>query len=210
MSRKLVIVYVSLLATATCLAQEAATGGAAYEVYGDETSYLAAVGEVGYQSFESFPRSECSTGGPDPVTVLETESFTVETIPVSGTSFLCTGFTDGIDPRPTDGQVALIAGSITGSPWTLTFALTGSRPAHGVAFYLTDAAESGDAIFVLPTGERITMASCCQSSAQPIFFGIVTRRPFRSFELENTGVGDGWGIDEVMLAIGARGSTKLR
>ena len=85
------------------------------QVFTDKTAFLAAVGEVVLQSFEAYPTNECSSGGPTPATSLESESFTVTTVPASGgTSFLCTGTTAGGSPGPTDGNNALIAGSFSG------------------------------------------------------------------------------------------------
>jgi hypothetical protein len=93
-----------------------------------------------------------------------------------------------------------------GSTWTLEFVLQGRRPAYAVGFYLTDAAERGDAIFVTDTGDEIFMARCCRDPRfdDPLFFGLVSKKKFRSFQLRNTGVSDGWGIDEMMLGIVGR------
>jgi hypothetical protein len=175
-----------------------------YQVFTNKSAFLAAVGEVVFQGFESYPTHECSSGGPAPATSLESETFTVTTVPAdSGTSFLCTGTTVGGSPAPTEGSNALIAGSNTGSPWTLAFVLHGRRPAYAIGFYLTDAAERGDAIFVTGTGDEIVIALCCRDPRvdDPLFFGIVTNKKFRSFQLRNTGGSDGWGIDELMLGI---------
>ena len=118
---------------------------------------------------------------------------------------MCTGTTAGGSPGPIDGKNALIAGSNTGSPWTLDFVLTGKR-AHAVGFFLTDAAERGDAIFVTDAGDEIIIARCCRDPRfeDPLFFGLISTKKFRSFQLRNTGVFDGWGIDELMLVIGEK------
>ena len=102
----------------------------------------------------------------------------------------------------------MIAGSNTGSTWTLDFVLTRHQPAYAVGFFLTDAAESGDAIFVTSTGDEIVMAQCCKESGNQVFFGLISKKRFRSFQLKNTGLSDGWGIDEVMLGFGGRSGKK--
>ncbi len=185
------------------------TGGSVHnEVFTNKTAFLAAVGEVVFQGFESYPRYDCAGGGPSPVTSLESESFTVTTVPAdAGTTFLCTGSAGR--PGPTEGNNALIAGSNTGSPFTLDFVLTGNPPAYAVGFYLDDAAEAGDAIFVTSAGDEILMLQCCRPGYMgPVFFGLISKEPFRSFQLKNTGHWDGWGIDELMLGIGARSPKK--
>jgi len=88
--------------------------------------------------------------------------------------------------------------------WTLEFVLIDKRPTFAVGLYLTDAAERGDAIFVTSAGDEIVMAQCCRTGTSPVFFGFISNKPFRSFQLQNTGAFDGWGIDELMLAIGGR------
>ena len=187
------------------MAQEPAASASQYELFTDKTSFLAAVGEVLFQGFETYPTHECSSGGPNPATVLESESFSVTTVPAAGgTSFLCTGTTVGGSPAPTEGNNTLVAGSNTGSTWTLDFVLVDKRPAYAVGFYLTDAAERGDAIFVTNSGDEIVIAACCRTGTLPLFFGVISRRPFRAFHLRNTGISDGWGIDELMLGIVGR------
>jgi hypothetical protein len=188
-----------------CISQELTARPSQYEVFTDKAGFLAAIGEVVFQGFESYPTNECSSGGPSPTTFLESESFTVTTVPAeSGTSFLCTGTTAGGSPGPTEGINTLVAGSNTGSTWTLEFILTDTRPAYAIGLYLTDAAERGDAIFVTSGGDEIVMARCCRTGTSPVFFGLISNKPFRSFELRNTGAFDGWGIDELMLGIGRR------
>jgi hypothetical protein len=190
-----------------CVAEESAASQDDYEVFTNKGAFLAAVGEIVFQGFESYPTYECSSGGPNPATFLQSDGFTVTTVPADGgTSFLCTGTTAGGSPGPTEGSNALVAGSNTGSTWTLEFVLQGKRPAYAVGFYLTDAAERGDAIFVTDTGDEIFMARCCRDPRfdDPLFFGLVSKKKFRSFQLRNTGVSDGWGIDEVMLGIVGR------
>jgi hypothetical protein len=97
----------------------------------------------------------------------------------------------------------LIAGSNTGDRWTLTFSF--KKPVVAIGFYLTDAAEVGDALFSTDKGHQSVIAECCQPSDPPIFFGFVSNKPFRTFYLTNTGTADGWGVDEVMHA--TRGKT---
>ncbi len=191
------------------IAQEAAANSVYNEVFTDKAAFLAAVGEVVLQGFESYPTDQCSFGGQSPATTLESESFTITTVPPDlGDSFLCIGTALG-GPRPTEGNNALIAGSNSGSPWTLDFVITGNPPAYAVGLYLTDAAEAGDAIFVTSAGDEIIMAQCCKPrDAPPVFFGLISKKPFRSFQLKNTGLFDGWGIDELMLGIGARSPKK--
>ena len=104
---------------------------------------------------------------------------------------MCTGTTVGGSPGPTDGNNALIArAEVRLCRW----------------FFLTDAAERGDAIFVTSAGDEIVMARCCRDPRfdDPVFFGLVSKKKFRSFQLRNTGISDGWGIDEVMLVIDGR------
>jgi len=195
---KTIITLVLVSLPLPCLAADATY------VFTDKATFLASVGEVVLQGFESYPTNVCTTGGPNPATSLVSESFIVTTVPAQGgTSFLCTGAAaDG--PGPTEGNNALIAGSNTGSTWTLDFQLIAKPPTFAVGFYLTDAAETGDAIFVTSTGEEVLIAQCCRPSGSTVFFGLISNKPFRSFQLRNTGVGDGWGIDELMLGIGGR------
>jgi hypothetical protein len=79
-----------------------------------------------------------------------------------------------------------------------------TRKANAVGFFLTDAAERGDAIFVSSAGVEIVMARCCRDPrfGDPVFFGLISKKQFRSFQLRNTGISDGWGLDELMLGIG--------
>jgi hypothetical protein len=35
-----------------------------------------------------------------------------------------------------------------------------------------------------------------------LFFGVISSKQFKRFQLRNTGISDGWGIDELMLGIG--------
>ena len=209
MGNKLWLTLVLVSLAVPCMGQQRAGRSVDHEVFTDKTAFLAAVGEVVLQGFESYPTNECSSGGPSPATSLESESFTVTTVPAAGgSSFLCTGTTVGGSPGPTDGNNALIAGSFSGgssSLWTLDFVLT-RKPAHAVGFFLTDAAERDDAIFVTSAGDEIVMARCCRDPRfdDPVFFGLVSKKKFRSFQLRNTGISDGWGIDEVMLVIDGR------
>jgi len=204
-SLSLLFIVGAVSIAAPCLGQERAAHSGDDQVFTDKTAFLAAVGEVVLQGFESYPTYECSSGGPSPATSLESESFTVTTVPAEGgTSFLCTGTTAGGSPGPTDGNNALIAGSNTGSTWTLDFVLR--KHAHAVGFFLTDAAERGDAILVTSAGDEIVMARCCRDPRvdDPLFFGLISKEKFRTFQLRNTGVSDGWGIDELMLVIGGK------
>ena len=87
----------------------------AQQVYRDKAAFLAAVGEVTFQGFESYPHQpDCSAGGSNPVTFFATPSFTITQTPLDGgTSFLCIGTAGAYDPSPTEGINALIAGSIS-------------------------------------------------------------------------------------------------
>src|SRR6185369_2664224 len=113
---------VAMFIASPALGQERSARTVEYQVFSDKTAFLAALGEVVLQGFESYPTYECSSGGPSPTTHLESESFIVFTVPApGGRSFLCTGTTIGGSPGPTDGNNALIAGSFSGgapSTWT--------------------------------------------------------------------------------------------
>ena len=105
MRNKLRLAVFLVFLAAPCVGQERAASSVHYEVFTDKAAFLAAVGEVILQGFESYPTYECSSGGPSPVTYLESESFTVTTVPAEGgTSFLCTGSRVGGSPGPTDGK----------------------------------------------------------------------------------------------------------
>jgi hypothetical protein len=191
---------VALAAVAVCVQPTLAHG---QQVFTDEAAFLAAVRNVTVESFESVPTDpqSCTTGG----TAVDVGTISIITEPADGgTSFLCIGSTGDGGPRPTDGANALIAGSNTGDRWTLTLSIRG-KAAHAVGFYLTDAAEQGDALFSTDKGHQAVMAECCQPSeptSEPIFFGFVSDKPFKTFYLTNTGHVDGWGIDELILAAG--------
>jgi len=67
----------------------------------------------------------------------------------------------GGSPGPTDGNNALIArAEVRLCRW----------------FFLTDAAERGDAIFVTSAGDEIVIARCCRGPRfdDPVFFGLVS------------------------------------
>jgi hypothetical protein len=168
----------------------------------NRSGFLAAAGASGMtitvEGFESFSTCpDCSSGGPSPVTSLATSLFTVTTTPTSGgTSFFCIGTAAG-GPHPTAGNNALIAGSMTGDPWILTFQL--AAPAYAVGFDLTDAAEGGEIRFSTDAGDSVVMAEGGLPSGNVLFFGFISDTPFTQFQLTNTAVWDGWGIDEVAV-----------
>jgi hypothetical protein len=83
--------------------------------------------------------------------------------------------------------------------WYLDFQVLG-RPIYAVGFDLVDAAEGGAALFANENGETATIASCCRSSGSVLFFGFISDTPFSRFTLINTAHGDGWAIDQVVLA----------
>jgi hypothetical protein len=108
-----------------------------------------------------------------------------------------------LDPRPTEGNNALIAGSLTGDRWVLTFSLR--KPTFAVGFYLTDAAETGDVLFSTDEGQALVVQCCPPDPAtNVVFFGFISDKPFRTFNLTNTGLADGLGVDEVVLAVHGR------
>lgn len=107
------------------------------------------------------------------------------------------GTTPNGGPYPTEGNNALCAGSDTGDPWVLRFVLT--EPVNAVWFELTDAVERGDASIAITGLDNILVAAQGEGGAEPVVFGIVTEEPFSEFSLINTGLFDGWGVDEVML-----------
>jgi hypothetical protein len=196
---KFTLIMAAVLAMSTALAATPV----GYQVFRDKASFAKATGELILQGFEAYPTEQCGGGGALQATSFTSPTFTVTTTATSGTSFLCIGTAsqDSYDPRPTDGSNALIAGSNTGIPWSLTFKI--AKPAYAVAFYLTDEAESGDAIFVGEDGQAVVISTCCRVVSDPTFFGVVAKKPFRSFQLKNTASSDGWGLDELMIGIDA-------
>ena len=178
----------------------AGTGiASAGDIYRDRATFLAATDAVSTEGFESFPTyTNCSSGGPSPVTSLTTELFTVTTTPRDGgTAFLCTGTHAIDDPHPTEGNNALVAGSNTGDTWFLDFSLNASTNAVGLD--ITDLAETGDVMFYTDTGESALVQTCCLPSGSEVFFGYASDQPFNSFRMENNGRGDGWGVDQVSI-----------
>lgn len=71
--------------------------------------------------------------------------------------------------------------------------------AWAVAFDLTDAAETGNVLFRTDRGDSVLVAECCKASGNELFFGYISTLPVGQFQLENTGFGDGWGIDQLTL-----------
>lgn len=168
-------------------------------VYNDRAAFLAAVGSVISEGFESYATNTCTYGGSSPTSVFAGAHFNVTSTPTEGgTSFLCTG-TAGAGPVPTEGNNALIAGSNTMDTWYLDFQLL-NGPVFAVGFDLVDAAENGAALFANENGETATIANCCLNSGSTLFFGFISDMPFSRFTLTNTAHGDGWAIDQVALA----------
>jgi len=164
----------------------------------NKADFLALVSDVVTEGFEGFPTEFCSTGGSSPSSSISTPLMTVSTSPQGGgTSFLCIGTTAAGLPGPTEGSNALIAGSNTGDPWILTFSLTDA--VHAVWFELTDAVERGDAFISIDGLDDILIASQGSGGVNTVFFGIITDNPFTEFSLINTGISDGWGVDQIML-----------
>jgi len=171
----------------------------AASVYDNREAFLAAVGAVVSEGFETFPTNTCTNGGPSPTNVFEGANFRVTSTPTEGgTSFLCTG-TAGAGPVPTEGSNALIAGSNTMDKWYLDVQVL-DGPVYAVGFDLVDAAENGAALFANEKGETATIANCCRSSGSTLFFGFISETPFARFTLINEAHGDGWAIDQVVLA----------
>jgi len=171
----------------------------AASVYYDRAAFLAAVGSVISEGFESYATNTCTDGGPSPTNVFAGAHFNVTSTPTEGgTSFLCTG-TAGAGPVPTEGNNALIAGSNTMDTWYLDFQLL-NGPVFAVGFDVVDAAENGAALFANENGETATIANCCLNPGSTLFFGFISDTPFSRFTLTNTAHGDGWAIDQVALA----------
>ena len=102
----------------------------------NEANFLNAVGPTTLENFETIPTDTTKR------TTIATPFFEVTTTPTGGgTSFLFVGMAGG-GPFPTDGVNALMARSITGDTWFLTFNLVSEVNAVGLD--LTDAAEQGD------------------------------------------------------------------
>lgn len=132
--------------------------------------------------------------------------FSVNTQPYNAnagdTVFLCIGTasTSNIDPRPTEGDNALIAGSNTGSPYVLEFRL--DKPTRAVAFDFTDVAETGDLLFIQPdTAGSLTVKPCCNDQPYEGFFGYVSDAAFSTFYLVSAGRTDGLGLDRVQVGV---------
>lgn len=180
--------------------------GAGREVFTDEAQFLRAVRPLSVESFETFSTDECSAGGPTPLTTLVSPTFSVTTQPLAGgTSFLCTGNAQG-GPHPIDGDNMIVAGSNSGDPWRLTFTLVhGAPPVFAVGFYVTDAAEQGDLIVTTDDGQDIVVAVCCRGEGNELFFGFVTQKRIRGFQVTSTGGLDGAGFDRVTLAFKGKG-----
>lgn len=172
------------------------------QVYRDESSFLAAVGEIAFEGFENFPTEDCSFGGATPASVIRFDRFRVATEPLEGgTSFLCVGTTIlSPGPAPTKGTNALIAGSNTVDRVRLIFSMR--RSLYAVGFYITNASDPRHILFATDRNESATLAPCCEINpgGSPLFFGFVATKPFKTFSLTNTGQVNGWGFDEVMLA----------
>ncbi len=172
----------------------------------NESDFLSLVGDVTTEGFEGYPTELCSSGGAAQATSISTSLLNVTTTEQGGGSpFLCIGTAaqgPSAGPRPIEGLNALIAGSLTGNSWTLSF--TPSELISAVGFYLTDAAQAGDIFFALPNGNQYLMAAWPVSTANPIFFGFISDVPFSEFSLINTGLGDGWGVDQVMMSTVAK------
>ena len=177
-----------------------------YTVYTDKASFLAAVGEVTFQGFEASPEFACPPYGTSYVGVgstFESASFSVTNYDETGTSFACAGEVgSGPAAYATEGTHFLAVGNWVGYKWRLDFTILDSRSVYAVGFYLVDAAQRGDAVFIGPDGTRITMVECCQIDFSQRFFGVVSKRPMGSFSLDPTASNDGWSIDEVMLGFG--------
>ncbi len=185
---------------------DAQKGRPSLEVFYDEAAFLAAVGDVRVEGFESFPTYDCTFGGPpESPTTLTTPNFTVTNEPTgpNGPAILCTGY--GSDFIPVEGSNALIAGTLTGADaFTLTFTAAKENALYAVGFYLLGAAETGDAIFSA-NGEEVLIAPCCRPMANVLFFGAVSKKPLKTFQMWPTQPHDGWGIDQMSLAFTPRG-----
>ena len=211
MSKRALIALAVATLIAPCIANgkppEKPPAASNYTVYTDKASFLAAVGELVFQGFEASPEFACPPYPNDYSGVgasFESASFAATIIPESGgTAFLCVGddMTTAMTPRATEGTHFLSVGSVLGNDWTLDVSLLASRPVYAVGFYMVDAAEKGDAMFVGPDGTRITMLECCQPGGSTRFFGVVSNKTLTSFSLEGS-PSDGWAIDEVMLGFG--------
>jgi len=192
-------VSIAVLALTICALASISVARADPIIVGSEADFLAAVGDVEREGFEAIPTDLCSTGGSSPSTTITTSLLTVTTNPQGGgTSFLCIGTTVAGFPGPTEGSNALIAGSNTGDPWILSFVLT--EAVNGVYFELTDAVERGDAFISIEGMDNILVASQGSGGLITVFFGIITNDPFTQFSLINTGISDGWGVDNMILA----------
>jgi len=163
-----------------------------------EADFLSLVGDVTREGFESFPTNDDCTN-PDGVPSISTSLLTVNTTPTAGgTSWLCVGTTAAGFPGPTEGNNALIAGSATGDSFILSFLLT--EAVNAVYFELTDAVERGDAFISIDGSDDILVASRGSGGLDTVFFGIIFDQAFTEFSLINTGIADGWGVDNMIFA----------
>ncbi len=185
----------------------------------DEAAFLRVAGTVvAVEGFESLPHENCGTGQTQ--TDLVMPFFSINIAPYilypnsTETVFLCVGDANlSYDPGagPTEGNNALIAGSMTGSTYNVNFRL--DSPIRAVAFDYTDVAErigtptgiSGNGNFEFftenPPGVFTTISFCC-SGPHEGFFGYVGKEPITYFGVRTQGRQDIIGLDRIQLALG--------
>ncbi len=175
-----------------------------------ETDFRSEANGLLSEGFEDFRSSTCQDGLGQQLFLksLSAANFTVTSIPQNaGTSWLCTGNTPAGIPGPTEGSIALIAGSSTGDAWNLEFVM--NQAVRGVYFELTDAVERGDAFLVVDGFDPILIASQGTGGINTVYFGAYFDKPFTSFSVLNTGLFDGWGIDNMLFAYAPQPSSIL-
>ena len=165
-------------------------------IYTSEASYLAAAGNVSFESFEGVTPRVRST---DPVTV---SAFTVTPSPgLLGVQNGANSPETGFGASAIDGNQYLFMYRPNLSAGTLQFDFT--HPTNTFGFYITDAGEtSGSLTFHTNAGESVNETTLITypptlANGNVEFFGITQATPFTSLSFTSTGIDDSYGMDKV-------------
>lgn len=197
--------YLTRVAVILGMASPFSSAPATVMLFSTETKFLQAVEVLNTEGFEGLPAQCRGSAALCGITTTELSTplldVTTDNRSSFGMPFIYVG-DDALSILPVEGVNTLVAGAYGGSAFKLSFSL--HTEVQGLGLYITDfgEAQTGSLVFGISAEAPVTIASVppLRTSSNVIFFGYLnTDVPFDSFYLDKTTIGDGIGVDKILL-----------